>query len=330
MYFMNEGTVRQSTGQPSIVDKLTYNKTISGGIVVSVTDPKQLGRIKVRIKGSPNKGGDDGTTDDNLPWAFPLLPKHIWVQPKKDEAVLIFLMDENKPTADRLYMGPINSQPQLLNFDPFNFSAWAGFSFGSQDANIAVNTLPTIKGVFPDPQDISIQGRFNTDITQKVNEVVIRAGKFEVITTNKDNPYPFKFNTKTQGYIQIKNDATLTQKTEEKEAEKGSVTNIVSNKINLLTHKDGSPRFKLTNSDNLISDDELLKIIDEAHQLPFGDVLLEYLKLMKEALYSHVHNGNGNPATDLTVSGNKQGLASFKKKAEDLEKSMLSRNIRIN
>ena len=80
----------------------------------------------------------------------------------------------------------------------------------------------------------------------------------------------------------------------------------------------------------MISEDEMFRILEEAHQLPFGDVLIEYLKLLKEALFAHVHNGNGNPATDLTASGNKQALATFKSRAEDLEKSMLSKNIRIN
>jgi hypothetical protein len=53
----------------------------------------------------------------------------------------------------------------------------------------------------------------------------------------------------------------------------------------------------VTNNENLISDSELSKILSSeidggAHRLPFGDVLLEYLKLLKEALFSHVHNGN--------------------------------------
>jgi hypothetical protein len=98
----------------------------------------------------------------------------------------------------------------------------------------------------------------------------------------------------------------------------------------LITHENGSPRFNVTNQDNLISDDELSRILSEAHQVPFGDILLEYLILMKEALFYHVHNGNGNQATDLTISGNKQSLATFKAKADELEKSMLSKNIRIN
>lgn len=333
MYLIDEGTIRNKTGRASIVESLKYDNNITEGVVVSVYDPKYLGRIKVRIKGSPNKGGDDNVTDENLPWSFPLLPKLIGIQPKPKEAVLIFLMDENKPFTDRLYLGPINSQPHLLNLDPYYYSAWAGFSFGSQDAAVSIDTIPAVKGVFPNPQDVSIQGRYNTDITQKENEVVIRAGKFETNKPSKTNPFTFKFNTKTQGYIQIKNNAILVKdstETTNDETERGSVTNIVSNKINLLTHKNGSPRFNLTNQDNLISDEELLKIIDDAHQLPFGDVLLTYLRLMKDAIFAHVHNGNGNPATDLTGSGNKQAIAIFKKKADDLEKAMLSRNVRIN
>ena len=82
--------------------------------------------------------------------------------------------------------------------------------------------------------------------------------------------------------------------------------------------------------DKYLGVDELNKILVEAHQVPFGDVLLEYLILMKDALLNHVHNGSGNPATDLTVSGNKQTVALFKSKANDLEKSMLSKNVRIN
>jgi hypothetical protein len=41
-------------------------------------------------------------------------------------------------------------------------------------------------------------------------------------------------------------------------------------------------------------------------------------------LYGHVHNGSGNPATDLTADGNKQHLF-FKSKADELEKQMLSK-----
>lgn len=327
---MNEGNNKISRGGNNIYNNANKLNLIDIGEVISITDPNYLGRIKVRIKGPRNRGGDDGIIDNDLPWAFPLIPKHLSSQPKVGEAVFILTFNKDKKHVDRLYLGPIISQPQQLGYDPLYVSAIRGFSFASEAPSVSVATIPQLKGVFPDQQDVSIQGRFNTDITQKTNEIVIRAGKFNVTKPDANNPYPFTFNAKTQGYIQIKNDAIIKPKSDSEDAEKGTVTNIVSSKINLITHKDGSPRFNVTNQDNLISDEELARILEEAHQMVFGDILLEYLKLLKDALLYHVHNGHGNMATDLTASGNKQAVAEFKKKAEDLEKAMLSKNIRIN
>lgn len=330
MYFLNEGTNRLNSGRKSIYEKNDWYRQLKIGEVVSVDDPYYLGRIKVRLKGAVIVGGDDGIPDSNLPWAFPLLPKHLSIQPKPKEAVYVFTFSSDKQHTDRMFIGPIISQPQFLKRDPYYITALAGFSFGPQGPKVSPATIPQLKGIFPDPQDVSIQGRYNTDITQKENEIVIRAGKFMNNKPDKNNPFDFTFNAKTQGYIQLKNDAIIKPKSDTEEAERGTVANIVANKINLITHKDGSPRFNVTNQDNLISDDELARILEEAHQLVFGDILIEYLKLLKDALLYHVHNGNGNIATDLTASGNKQAVADFKKKADDLEKAMLSKNIRIN
>jgi len=311
----------------------TSFKYLKYGQVESIRDPDGMGRIKVRIKGSINAGGDDGLTTDELPDAFPLLPKHLSAIPKEGELVWVFVSHKTKQHVDRLYIGPIISQLNKLNNDGGYASPLRPFSFAQLGASRPVTSIktndtviPELKGVFPDPEDISIQGRYNTDVTQKYDEVVIRAGKFEPYNGNE---FKIKFNATTQAYIQIKNGVVIS-KPESETVEKGTVTNIVANKINLLTHKDGSPRFNLTNQDNLISEEELVKILDEAHQIPFGDVLLEYLKLLKQAIFSHVHNGNGNPATDLTASGNVQAIAALKSKAEDLENRMLSKNIRIN
>jgi hypothetical protein len=266
----------------------------------------------------------------------------VTTQPKVGETVFIFCFDISKPNVDRIYFGPIISEPQNLNYEPFgNDSPLKGLSIANINPNKSVYTIPEIDGVFPDPQDVSIQGRFNTDITQKYNEIIIRAGKFQKSTPSKENggnPYPFKFNSKTQAFIQIKNDVVIASNQElgninvdevNSSNYLGSITNIVSSKINLLTHSNGSPSINIT-PNNLLSEEEIERILSEAHQLPFGDVLLEYLKLMKNAILYHVHNGNGNPATDLTGSGNVQAMAAFKSKANDLEKNMLSKNIRIN
>jgi hypothetical protein len=328
----NNSTV--GTGRKSSYNIGDTYKVINYGEVVVVDDPKGLGRIKVRIKGTRGQGGDDGLSDAKLAWCFPLMPKMFSIQPKLHESVIVMNFGRDKQHVDRMYVGPIISQPQNLNFDSHYGTALAGFTFGRRGPNVNIDNIPDLVGVFPNPSDVSIQGRYNTDIIQKDNEVLIRAGKFETNTPSPENIYDFKFNKTTQGYIQIKNDVTLFNFSD-LSSQKGTVTNIVANKINLITHSGGQPRFNVTNQNDLISEADMIYILAPevdggAHRLPFGDVLLEYLKLLKQALFFHVHNGNGRTPTDLTTSGNIQAMAAFKAKAEDLEKRMLSNNIRIN
>lgn len=327
---MNDATNKTILTNGSIYNTGAIFKQLQSGIVMDNTDPNGLGRVKVSIQGNGSVGGDNNTAVDDLPYAFPLLPKHLSVVPKVGDTVWIFVFDKNTQFADRLYIGPIVSQLDKLNGEDAKTSALRGFSFSPTTPKINIDTIPQLKGVFPSNEDISIQGRYNTDITQKINEIVLRAGKFELSPISPQNPYNFQFNSTTQAYIQIKNDVILLKPTQTVAGETGSITNIVANKINLLTHKDGSPRFSLTGQDALISDDEFINILETAHQLAFGDIQLEYLKLLKDAFLNHVHNGNGNSPTDLVSAGNKLAVAVFKNKAEELEKAMLSKNIRIN
>ena len=323
---LNKGNIKTGLGLQSLYQTVDTFQYMRIGEVVSVEDDKSLGRIQVKLTGT-----DNIVSENEVSYCYPLLPKHLLVQPKKGEAVIVFIYSREKQYTDRFYIGPITSQSDKLIKDDYGTSALAGLSIGPQAANVNFKRIPEITGVFPDEQDISIQGRYNTDITQKENEILLRAGKFVTSSPSSDNIYNFKFNKKTQAYIQIKNEVF----TNKEKTTKGTVTNIVANKINLLTHADGSPSFDLTNQTNLIDDDTLAKILSSpseggAHPLPFGDVLITYLRLLKDALFYHVHNGSGNPATDLTISGNKQALAAFKKQADDLERRMLSNNIRIN
>ena len=333
---MINSTNKTQRNEGSVYDGINSGTNIKYGVVrvlENETGPEQnkgLGRIKVYIKGPIATGGDADRTDSELPWCFPLLPKHLHVQPKVGEVVMILTFSDQQQHADRLYVGPIISQLPLLEKDPYLYSALNGFTFALSSPTVNPSQIAELNGVFPKPDDVSIQGRYNTDISQKRNEIVIRAGKFVESTPNLNNPYPFKYNPTTQAYIQIKNDVVTNPATNQQAALRGTVANIVANKINLITHRDGSPRFNITDPDVLITDDELNKILVEAHQVPFGDVLLQYLRLLKDAFLSHVHNGSGNPPTDLTISGNKQAVAAFKLKADDLEKSMLSKNVRIN
>lgn len=336
MYFLDNSSGKYSTNRLSTYDGITFSQTFSIGKVMSVDDPQGMGRIKVYVNGTTARGGDDGISglkdEQNniiptlLPWAMPM-NSMFSSQPKVGEAVIVFNIDNKKTGIDRIYFGPIISQPQNLNYESYDFSPLNGLTASNKDPNKSVFDIPELReGVFPKGDEVSIQGRFNTDITQKNNEIIIRAGKFESSDTNQFN---IAFNSKTQAFIQIKNGVSFPTTEDPDEKELGTVTNIVASKINLLTHKNGSPIINL-NPTNLINDSELEKIFAEAHQLPFGDILLEYLRLLKDAIFYHVHNGNGNPATDLTGEGNSQSISVLKTKADNLEKRMLSKNIRIN
>ena len=298
---------------------------IKRGVVIDIADPTDMGRIKVYINGIDDPKA--GVTD--LPWSFPLLPKFTNTQPKIGEAVLIFLFDTDKPRLDRMYLGPVISQPQMLKFDRESTTAWSGFSFRKIEPQPAPSTYKELRGIFPNNQDVYLQGRDNTDIIFKNNEVLIRAGKY--VKTGDDpndvSDFPkgfnIKFNRKTQGFIQMRYNVPISKK-DSNNKEIGTVTNIVANKINLLTHKDGNPRFNLTNQDDLISNDEILKILDEAHPLMFGDKVLEFLKLIKDALNNHVHPYHGKKWEDLGSNTTIKDMNQF-----NLDE-LLSKNIRIN
>jgi hypothetical protein len=323
--FFNFGNVSNSA--------LPKMKNIEIGWVASVNDPNSIGRIKVRIKGSSSQGGDDSISDDNdLPWSFPMLPKFFSVTPKVGEAVYVFVFGKDKEHTDRLYFGPIISQPQNFLLDKFPNSL-AGFEFGLNKPDISYQQLKDVVGVFPDKEDVSIQGRYNTDITQKPNEIILRAGKFIEIPKTENN-IGFKFNNKNQAYIQIKNNVNLTTKSvTDNNNNSNNITSIVSDKINFLTHN-GLNNYELNNPDGLLTDVELSKIIGTteeggAQRMVYGDLLLEYLILLREAFSSHVHNNQGTSSpTDNTLIGN--SVDTFNKKAVELEKRLLSKNIRIN
>jgi hypothetical protein len=330
---MQEGVNSATRGNKNSYTSSVNQNFIRYGEVLSVDDPLDLGRIKVWVKGSVATGGDDELIGvnigyDDLPWCHPLLPKHLQIKPKVGEGVYIFVFNKEKENVDRLYIGPVISQLNKLGFDTARTTALAGFSFGPALPQITPTSFPEIDGVFPNSEDVVLQGRYNTDIIQKTNEVVIRAGKFETIpATLNSNPYYIKFNSSTPAFIQLKNDITLPKLSDNQVGDrKGSVTNIVSSKINLITH-DGSPNFNIPNQEVMVSDEELERILTTAHQLPYGDVLLQYLRLLKEAFISHVHNGNGRTPTDI---GSKRPVATFIKEAQALEEIMLSKNVRIN
>jgi len=288
--------------------------------------------IKISLPGSKYDGsvvGNEYTKIDlmNLPNCFPLTPKHISFVPKIGELVLVMVQSETDLFSDRFYIGPITSSLTKMNKD-LSTTALSNFSIGATDATEEISKIPLAKGIYEDPQNVTINGRGNTDIIQRNEEILLRCGKFV-----SDNP--LQFNSLNPGFIQIKSDFNTSIENSE-QTKKITVTNIVSDKINLLTYN-GSPTLtskkgltsvkKDTNIAEYINDDKLEEILSDAHPLVFGDTLIAYLKLLRTALLNHVHNGNGNIACDISP-----GIAvkDYTDKAEKLENAMLSKNIRIN
>lgn len=165
------------------------------GEVISADDSTQSGRIKVRMVGI-----DRNESNETLIDCIPLLPKYLTILPKKGECVIVFQYEYNlsSPTSSfntkRFWIGPLISQPTKLDFEEVNSAK-----------NIlpdGVEKLPNIKGtvdigVNGDDEDITLQGRYNTDIIQKDREVWLRVGKYI-------DGKPNKFNNKNLGYIQLK------------------------------------------------------------------------------------------------------------------------------
>ena len=321
---------KYSYGQPNAFNTAPNDSGIQIGVVKSVgkiivnkeieTQRKSDERfnadpaiIRCKINGA---SWDKDVATKNLTNCFPLLPKHLNVVPKVGEAVLIFTFDDGTKYADRFYLGPIISSPLTLKNDALDKTALAGLSVSPVTPNVDVDTIKDAQGVFPELSDIALQGRDNSDIIFKENQAILRAGQ-HVFGDNKI------FNKSNPAYIQL-NFNVPTKKGSDGKDELGSVANIVANKINLLTHKGGSPRYTLTTPDEYITNDELLKIVSEAHPLVFGDTLIEYLKKLEHAFMNHVHRFNGLKPSSV------DGENFIKEYLEYALELMLSKNIKIN
>jgi hypothetical protein len=176
------------TSYDKVLDGLKSVKNIQIGVVTDVNDPEDLGRIKVSIGGQLNKGGDAGLSEEQLVWCYPMLQKFFMSTPQKDEAVFVFYPDETRMHSYRLYLGPILANPTNLNFDDAKTTALVPFQFAPQGPYLPINSVPALKGVFPKNTDVAIQGRYNTDLIFRPNQILIRAGKFVEVNQSQNNP----------------------------------------------------------------------------------------------------------------------------------------------
>ena len=290
---------------------ISDDKLIRECEVLSVIDDKAGLRIKVRIY--PDDA--DCATIDDLPFCYPLIPKHFHINPKVGEMVLVLTNVLGVTKGRRWFIGPIISQQYNLNYDPFNFSAKSILDNGKFAIPLPRPELnPDNEGTYPDREDIALQGRQNADLILKDSEVRLRCGFKQEPNGKPENT--LLFNREDLSYIQMK----YKRLKDHKGKDFASSVNIVADRINLLSHDSKTP-FTLNDRKALITDEELVKILEQAHPLPYGDELIEFLKQLVEVIRTHTHPFSMDPPCFTTPQTEVLNT--------DLNE-MLSNSIRIN
>ena len=277
------------------------NTIIKIGQVESIDDEYAAGRIRARVVGDKY--------NYETPYAYPLLPYMMHIKPKVGEAVLLIYSNLGK-SSQRFYIGPIIHQPQFVNKDNFNnaISLLKGYN---DRTLVSVDRIPEAQGVYPKKDEIAIMGRKDSDLIFSNDDVRLRCG---VRKTNKYNDLESEFNRLTPSFIKLKqHDTNFSNNTY-------TTATIVSENINLISTV-GTPEFNVSDVNESISDEEMAKIIETAHQLPYGDKLVDFLKLLLKAFNAHTHNyHNLPPIPDMTY--NAVNNFNFN--------DILSKNVKIN
>jgi hypothetical protein len=293
------------------------------GIVTDIEDPYNAGRIKVRIYPLDNDTPillEDVTFEaGGLPWCEPLLPKFINVVPKVGEMVKIITFDYRNKKIRRQYLGPVIGQQSPSDLLTSNYNdAKLKVENKAYTSNWALNT-EAIDGnwkIYPSKEDVAFLGRKNTDLILRdanyYDEIILRSGKIDSSSLTKsyvDNTSPVVLNKKNPGYVTINfTEASALQNSSNPEVKNlnlqndRSHVNIVADKVNLISHE-GSDRKGYVRS-ILKGEDVLAQIKTEnekLHPLPYGDVLWEFLNVLRPYVEGHIHKASRRePDGDIT------------------------------
>jgi hypothetical protein len=97
--------------------------------------------------------------------------------------------------------------------------------------------------------------------------------------------------------------------------------NIVADRINIMSNKDESISHDIHDKLELVKEAD--SVMDRLHQVPKGDVLLEFLNLVKGAILHHVH-----PWASMEQAGDK---ADYVKQLKEFNMNkILSEYVRIS
>lgn len=291
------------------------------GEVVETKDEYGGMRIKVRID------QDNKTEVKDIPYAFPLLPKTLQTMPKVGEAVLVIVSRMGNKDSIRYYIGPLISQPQYFYDEQYDGGYGTSNSLLQGSVNKPLETIEhydETRGAFPKESDVALIGRKSEDIILKDGEIDIRCGiRGEKTFGDADEMKTLRgnvvFNTASPAYLQLKYKRGICKGYQQVA---DSVVNIVADKINLISHKDNElSEFNLTDNDELIESSKMDDIMLRLHQLPYGDLLCDFLQRLRGALLNHTH----------PYPGKIPCKCQYIKQMRDFDlNSILSENVRIS
>jgi len=266
----NKPYLQRSRPNEQVQSTINVNRTIYYGRVVSIDDNTDGGAIKVFI---PDL--DNFTSDSDLPWCYPLLPKFFHIYPQINEVVRILLEDNKFPQRSRYWLGSVISQPHKIGFDSCK-TALSTTNYGAVQPDRAPSTYPDAQGVYPLKTDVALVGKVNTDIILRDSEVHIRAGKHEngsVLKLNTTNPADISMTYEIKPSISDTKTVTYY-----------SNTVIMSDKIAIISHT-GDPQYRAAR----VTAADRTDMFNTGHPMVRGDVLIEALNVIKDALINHIH-----------------------------------------
>tara|TARA_R110000737_G_scaffold150243_2_gene179586 strand:+ start:275 stop:2104 length:1830 start_codon:yes stop_codon:yes gene_type:complete len=101
----------------------------------------------------------------------PLLPLNLTTIPKPGESIKIMYYNGSNKGQNKLYIGPDHSYPHLMADEAAATSRYhTSQSKGWENPPVGVMTSVDSAGTFPNPRDVAIQGRNNTDIILGMEE----------------------------------------------------------------------------------------------------------------------------------------------------------------
>jgi hypothetical protein len=284
------------------------------GIVTRIDDPFNAGRIKVRINPIDNdvlpENQDKDPNDGGLPWCEPILPKYVNIVPKVGDLVKIITFDYRNKKIRRIYIGPEVVQQTPVDFKTSEYNV-SKIKIENSSYTTAWSTngeaLDGSWKIYPDLDDISFLGRENTDIILRdksfYNEIVLRTGKIDASSITEENVNgisSYRLNRKNPSYISlnytkvgslpdsIKNDIKNLNLQKDR-----THINIVSDKINLISHEGSSKKGK---SPTIIKGDDIVTQLktenEKLHPLVYGDMFWEFLNVLRPYVEGHIHKGS--------------------------------------